>query len=859
MAEKLNGLLSPTQVERTIETPITWSTTAGAPVSYDSVSLAIENNVNPTNKYQPLTGVYATEIDIDGWIWDRRRLENERLTQTQYDTFLGGHEHGLTDGTSLAQWQSGSNRGTEYRDLAHYRDIEFLSWTPRVRSGSYSLYHDRRPLYSDYSYTDSFSTDAIDNGVMWHQLRDDAVYSTIDVAMYARDTAFRIWRRLNFNYVDEFTGQISGAERLATTDSEGNILWDNLETRKHEFTIKDGKVWLNNDWSISVGDGPNGGTLNPVAYPFMEYAGAGVNDGRDIYTKLLPVQEGSVRVFSKDAANNAIEWTERDNLNFSISTDYHFSVDYDLGIITMGGFQAPDLVLSEALEESDTEITVYIDDDAMEQYPDQGILVIGTEWIAYYNKTRNGFYNLIRGYSNTTATEHEKGVVVQDMQHGQGTDDSLYVSYTAVPRIDYEVTEHELRSSNRSPWLDIRPGTNIETNNVLQILSADISLHEVVLETDTLLIGGELHGPLFYGSDVSELTARGLDALGNPVQDVELTIELQSGPGRLNGFNNEYTNITNTLGEIYAFYNSPYDKEHIEKTVSSVTHVGANTEMVVDGLLGDTELADIWVFQILKHDKVTGTLGDKLDITAAAASTGDIAGLYPGYIDVDGIVSQDMRDGYLIVVGTGGIQYTRDILLITEEEDGSGQPYSRIYMNNTLNSGLVTGQTVRLYEPEATEWDPNVLNGTRHVLYEWRDDVEHPITGLLGAWYPLQPDAINGNTLTFNDRNLPIPDPHDDTSNLGAYVVVANGRATLQAYGRDPVSGRVIRSNTIKLQLELPSSLIGVDTSGALPVPVGWTFATEEFNIGSGIGGANFITINPAADGINQFSLLGTF
>ena len=35
-------------------------------------------------------------------------------------------------------------------------------------------------------------------------------------------------------------------------------------------------------------------------------------------------------------------------------------------------------------------------------------------------------------------------------------------------------------------------------------------------------------------------------------------------------------------------------------------------------------------------------------------------------------------------------------------------------------------------------------------------------------------------------------------------------------------------------------------------------FITDEFNVGSGLGGSNFITINPNASGINQFTLRGS-
>lgn len=855
MTQKLNGSVNPAMSDL--------GTVSGV-CAYGSTTLAIENNVNPTDKYVPLTGLYSVEDTITGWLWDRRRLENDRLVQSQHDSFIGGQEYGLFDGSWLEQWQSGSTKGLEYNDLARYRQGEFLTWTPRVTVGGYALHHDRRALFSDYSFSTVFSTDAIDNGVMWHAYRSDAMLSTIDVALYSRDKSSRIFRKLSFEQVEDFTGQISGTSRLATRDGNDDIIWANLETRKLEFVVDGGRVYLNDDYSFAVGglDTSSGLTSTPACAfdVHLERGGTGVASGRDIFTRLFPVQSGSVRLRTKDAADNIAEWTEVDNLNFSTSSDSHFSVDYDLGIITVGGFKAPDMVLRTNLEVGDTEVLVYIDEETMDQYPQQGIIHIGSEEIAYYNRTRDTFYNCIRAYNNTTAAVASVGAIVSDTQHGVGTDEELYVSYTAVPRIEYEVTDHNLRSANKSRWLDVRPGANVRTNDILQILSADINLQEIVLETDSPPLGGDFYGPVFYGTDVSRLTARGSDALGNPVEDIDLTIEILEGEGLLNGGGKDFTDATNTLGEIYALYNSPYSRENIEKTVSAIAHVGADTTMTVDNIPVDTAVEDVWIFQILKHDKTLGTVGDSLPVLAAAVATGSALDIAAGYIDVDGLLDAEaFKGGWFTVVGTGGITYIRNIITIDTELDINDQPFSRIYIEQELTTGLVTGQVARFYEPEATVWNPGALNGTRHIVYEWRTDVTHPLTEEEGAYYPLQPDSITNGVMTFLGRNLPLPDKNDPTNNLGAYVVVTPGIASVQAYGRDPMSGRVVRSNTIKLELDLPTSLVGVDSSGVLPVPYGWKFPTEEFNVGSGIGGANFITINPAASGINQFSILGIF
>ena len=129
----------------------------------------------------------------------------------------------------------------------------------------------------------------------------------------------------------------------------------------------------------------------------------------------------------------------------------------------------------------------------------------------------------------------------------------------------------------------------------------------------------------------------------------------------------------------------------------------------------------------------------------------------------------------------------------------------------------------------------------------------------MGAFYPVRPDEVQPTSMTFYNRNLPIPAPFDQESNLGGYVAVIPDMVKFYAYAKDPVSGRIITSNTIRVRLDLPSYLNGVDKSNpALPIPYGFTFITEDFNVGTGIEGANFLSINPKASGVNSYNLFVT-
>jgi len=826
----------------------------------NEIDLSVENTVFGTNQYVPLTGTFATEVQMDGFLWDRRLLPDLTRPGTLYDTFIGGHSVGLLDGTWLGSWQSGSNSSLNYIDITNYRFGEFFTWTPRVGTGAYSFYFDTRRMYSDFSVSAPFNKNQNQNGVMIYELSDDALWHTVDVALYRRNETGRIFKYAVFDYVDTFSGEIdTGVDsRLATEDINGNVIWANLAGRKKEFRIIDNVAYLNQDCSVNVGQFATSGSFpivnTIVAEALYESGGAGRLTGRSVFLEFFPIQEGTVDVVTVDSFGVFQQWTETTNLNFSEPSSYHYQVDYDLGIITMGGAQAEDLVLSEDITAGATVIPFYPGMDTQD-WPEQGVLIVGAEEVAYFEKGVNAFYSCIRGYNSTTAAAYSVGAILENRRRGRGTEDNIYSAYIAVPRIEYEVTTYDRRSASKYDWLDIRPSTNIQTNNILQVVSAELSLDRLILSTDSPLIGGNLYGPIYYGTDTSFLTAQALDSFSNAFEDLEVTISITDGLGLLNGDALSYTNITNTIGEIYAFFGSSYNEAAIQKPVLSVAYDGADTLVTVSNFDSTAFPVDIWLFQVLKHDKVLGTVGDSFDITAAAVASPPYGSTY---FEIDGVVDEeDFDGGYCYVIGTDTVKYYREITFVDTLLDGSDQPYSRIYVEPAITPALINGQPVWLFPEGAVEFNSAAMNGVRNIVYEWSTVAEHPITHVAGAYMPLHPDAVSGNVLRYSNRLLPIPAPTDDTNNLAGYIVVAPSIATLQASAADPFTGTTVTSNEIRIKLQLPNSLIGVDTSGALPIPYGWKLLTEEFNLGAGIGGANFITINPAATGINKFGILG--
>ena len=856
------------------------------------LTLKLVSHVHTENRYHPLTGVYSQEESIPGWVWDVRTAESTIRPQTRGDSWLGGHQAGLKDGTTKSYWQSGTVEGIKFDDITEIRNGEFTTWTPITSTGRYSVLYDEMQLYSDYATSGRFDPLANEYDVNVYSLRDDALETTVSVNLFERDNELVRKPVTFFKNVENFTGKIVDEKRVSTIDSDSNILWDNISERKSEFLIRDGKVYLNGDYSKKIGY-VEADINRDVLETFYEDKGVGNDQGRYVFSRYFPVADYSVEIWILRADGSSFKLKEVDNLNFSSSEDYHFSFDYDLGIGSLGGYQAPDLVLLKDVGLDDTEIIVYIDDEIMKSYPDNGVIEINGEKILYYGKGRNRFYDCSRGYDNTEVRTHDKFSKVSDIQHGAAILDSerVFLKYIGVPRIDYEVVPYHYRTANSTQWLDVKAISNVESNNIIQISTVEPNLAEVELEIDKDVIGGLLYGPLYYGTDVAKLTARALDSRGNPVEDVELTIVMEGETGNLNGSLQEYSSLSNSRGEIYAFYNAPYDEDSVMKQVDTVTHSGSDSILKLkEEIPVDTSASSITLYQVLKHDGVFGTTGLKLGITEAAndptftddptKTIGACTVSTTAYFE-DAVSRFDNALAYVVVRNSSGedVRYQRKVVGVIDHFDrdaaaGAGNQFERgdlikitFILDNQiplLDSGG-TAQSISLIQkgPSNTpkfetlptgeqEWNSYYLDGVKVLVYEWLETkgtqtIIHPITGEVGAYYPLRPDGLTNNTITFKDRNLAVPEPTNEDNNLGGYFVVAPSVISFYAWGKDPISGRIVKSNKIKLKLVLPVHLDGVkDPAGALPVPYGFGFVTEDFNVGSGLGGANFITINSA-------------
>lgn len=885
-----------------------------------SQTLNIKSYVHEEEKIKPITGIYSKDFDLSGCLTEKDFFIDDNNIKMQYNTFVGGQAYNIFEGTEKKDWQSIVREGIDFQKIEKVKSENVKSWTPIYSRGAYSIYWNLINFYSSYHYSGILKENS---GEMEIALDENCSKSSIEVAIWTRDSNFvkhpyKIYKYEAIERVIDFEGPFavktnSGwhfplftkKEKVLKMDgvSEDSInrfssttlnnktfyykpgsLFENQANNKKNlpvygiegiekdvrvptYRIEEDVVKANGNHNVKVGVAER----DPESISkYWEEKGKGNSNGRLVFTKYFPIERGSFSLVGMSSSNDMKEFEEVESISEYDNSKYIYSIDYDLGIIQIGGVQEPELILKEDVSALDTQIVI-LNTEEMKTYPKTGILKIGTELIFYNEKNYNSFLQCRRGYNGTAPKSYIRGEVFKSIQNGKSLDASnkIYCKYKAVPKIRYEVSDMQERFGNKYGFLNLKPIYNVRDNGIIQISSIDKHVSEIELDIDADLISGNIYGPLFYGTDFRQFTARALDSLGNPVQDVEITIKFSSGPGYLGYSLREYTGVSNSEGEIYTLYGVPYDWNSISKRITEVIRNGQSTEMVAERLPGSVPPEEIQIYQIMKHDPILGTNGNKMSPWLSYAGDPNWGNAHPNYgkawvkvlAGKEDFVS-NYEGGQISVFLEGPnqeiLRFDKKIIQSIEMKDelninGSANPNR----GNTIGVSFVlehnipaqystwTLKEVIVFEREAVRFSAVNMNGCRRVVYEWKSDAVHPITGASGAYFPLRPDRIVGDRLFFDEKVLPIPDLYGADSNVGGYLAVCSDIAEFYAECVDPTSGNIIKSNRIKVRIDIPPYLNGVSSDNGLSIPYGFKIAEEGFVDASGIGGATFLTINP--------------
>jgi len=895
-----------------------------------SQALNIKSYVHQEEKVRPITGIYSKDFDLFGCITEKDFFIDENNIRSQYNTFIGGQKYNILEGTEKKDWNSIVRDSISFLNITKIKLNNLESWTPVYERGAYSIYWYMINLYSSFHYS---GTVIESSSEMKIKLDENCSRNSIEVAIWTRDLNFvkhpyKVYQYSEKDRNIKFTGPFAvrnssgwtyplftdkepimardsvaenSMKRFESIEINGNIFYyspgDLLQNQPNNkmnlavygieaqeddvrvpvYKIVDEQIILSPSHNIKVGVEEND-FLSIKNY--WEEKGKGNSNGRLVFTKYFPIKKDSFSLVAIDSFNNVKVLKEVNAISSHDNSEYIYSVDYDLGIIQIGGVQEPDLILKEDLSIDDIQISV-LNMKEMRTYPEFGILKIKDELIYYKSKNHDTFFECSRGFNNTVPSSYVRGEVFRSIQNGKSIDASnkIYCKYDAVPKVRYEVSDRIERYANKYGFLNLKPIYNVRENGIIQISSIDKHISDIKLEIDADTISGNIFGPVYYGTDFRQFTAIAIDSLGNPVEDIEITIKIAYGPGWLGYSLREYTAISNSEGEIYTLYGVPYDWNSISKKITEVVQDGYSTIMTAERLPESIAGDGIQIYQVMKHDPILGTNGKVMD--PWISYNGDLnwdhydATFNKAWVKVltnesDLVSNYEGGDISVFLEGPNQevVRFDRKIIQSIRMAD-------EYYLSGVLNpnQGSIIGvkfvldtniptqysswslKEVTVFEREAVRFSPINLNGSRRVIYEWKADAVHPITKLQGAYFPLRANRVIGNKLYFDEKLLPIPEPYGANSNVGGYLAICSDIAEFYAECVDPTSGNIIKSNRIRVRVDIPPYLNGVSIENGLSIPYGFKFANENFIDASGIGGATFLTINPFDSNISDLML----
>jgi len=782
---------------------------------FKSVEVDLECTV--TNKIQELLS-YGSYLDLENSSlqFDRSFFGSSAQVSKMYPEVLGNYKTYLMDGVLSSDWQSGVNEKIPLSLIYQHEEKDSLKWIPKYELGDYWIYNKKIQLFSDFSYC----------------LKADGGFCEIEEDFDQINVA--IWRRNKNKIKTPFKKFV---EKVSTGK------------KKYVYEIEGPKVLFNESYKKPVG--------SEVFYKkTWEDKGYSINSERKIYTEYFPLEKNSLRVVAV-SENNKIVFEKSNNMFLEAEEGYYFELDEDLGVITVGSKVYPELILDETLSTLSTRVRIKNLED-LKTYPNFGfILTKKGETLYYGSKGASSLEDIV--YSGDTLNEG-KTLGLKSFSKNIASSYKFYISYNAIPRIDLEFGRDSTRICNKSlvndEKLNVKPSENINNSGVIQISTKDVHVVKLDLRLEGIEeVGVNYYEGLFYGSSFARAVAQALDSEMEGVEGIDIYIAIESGPGFLNG-GKQVVDVSNSNGEIEAGYYAPYEWEDIKKDIISSKYNANNTEFETEPLPLNLSAEDVQLYEVLKIDHNAGTRGELLQIESKAIRYQNPDGSFDNrtYLKFKKTGNRNYDDLYQYTKvsienssGTGWIEEETSNIL--EEKD-----YWYVFLKNNYSNGTISNLGSRCYafRKNSLEWSSNSKIGLTRVVFKWNEDVTHPLTGDKGAYYPLRPSSISNNVLVYEEK-LKEPDPYNSDEKLGDYVILTPGMVTMYAWCQDPYTGNTVVSNRVRAKINIPRYLNGVDFNESLPVPYGFRIIDQADDVSSGVGGLNFLSINPLTK--NKLSL----
>ena len=196
----------------------------------------------------------------------------------------------------------------------------------------------------------------------------------------------------------------------------------------------------------------------------------------------------------------------------------------------------------------------------------------------------------------------------------------------------------------------------------------------------------------------------------------------------------------------------------------------------------------------------------------------------------------------------------RSIVFVPYDENIIKQQVQPNYIGNKTYFDLqnfnadLQKEDITIFQRVREEVDGNIIESER-LMYIWDENKIHPLTGLAGSYVPLSVESLNNGRIVFDYK---LPKRNINNLNILGYSIYFPQYSTVICEANDPASGRLVQSNPIRLKIDLPRYLKGYDGNIAYGFGI---LNPGADSIGTGLGGSNFLTINPLVDNRLNLSL----
>jgi len=267
------------------------------------------------------------------------------------------------------------------------------------------------------------------------------------------------------------------------------------------------------------------------------------------------------------------------------------------------------------------------------------------------------------------------------------------------------------------------------------------------------------------GNNSGQLVATVKDSVGQNLEGEEVTFEiLVPQIGTFGAISHEVVAVTNVNGDALTIYNAPGTIEDVGQATNLVTWSGIDTELEVSGIIDPGSVSGLFLYKVHEYEPAMGI------------PVSDEASYYVNYFDEEDV--------------TSGITATQ-----TWEEDW-----------RFLNELLL---------PVTYEADDLSTGKKTIVLTSTRSNIVNPHTGLFttSGFAPLYASLIEETgtealpvlTVTYAGLHLPLPGTEDTKS----YFLVGDAKTNIRAYVVNRRTGTRVYSNTISINVSIPSVLSG--------------------------------------------------